>query len=211
MNFRVHLVSTQSDDVVRDALAALPKCAFVVHANTYIENVPRAPGTAFVSPANSLGFMDGGVDMTLSRVMFPGVESRVKAAIKRRGRMCDHGPFLVVGEALSVPTGTEDGVWLISAPTMLLPCEVRGTKNAYRAMYAALREAQRISNLTDVYTTAMCTGVGRMDLAEAIGQMQDAYDDVAAGRESRYGSDWKDAVRDQPNVYQRYIFGGKEI
>ena len=29
---------------------------------TDVREVPQLPGTAFVSPANSLGFMDGGID-----------------------------------------------------------------------------------------------------------------------------------------------------
>ena len=52
---------------------------------TDVRDVPAGPGTAFVSPANSLGFMDGGIDFVLSRFMFPGVEASVKAAFAREG------------------------------------------------------------------------------------------------------------------------------
>lgn len=42
-------------------------------------------GTVFVSPANSLGFMDGGIDRVLSREMFVGAESAIRAKITELG------------------------------------------------------------------------------------------------------------------------------
>ena len=48
------------------------------------KDVPRV-GAAFVSPANALGFMDGGVDWVLSRLMFPGVEGPLRARIRELG------------------------------------------------------------------------------------------------------------------------------
>jgi hypothetical protein len=34
--------------------------------------------TYYVSPANSLCFMDGGIDLALSRIIMPGIERKVK-------------------------------------------------------------------------------------------------------------------------------------
>ena len=75
-----------------------------------IQDVKRK-GAAFVSPANSLGFMDGGVDYTLSREMFPGCEKEVKKKIWELAAQDPEGghktllgrPYLRVGSALWVP------------------------------------------------------------------------------------------------------------
>jgi hypothetical protein len=38
--------------------------------------------TYYVSPANSLCFMDGGIDLALSREIFPGIEKTVKNIVQ---------------------------------------------------------------------------------------------------------------------------------
>ena len=68
---------------------------------------------AVVSPANSFGFMRGGVDGVYTRVFGEGVESRLQAIIRTLP-----AEELPVGEALIVPTGHTGIPWLISAPTM---------------------------------------------------------------------------------------------
>lgn len=76
-----------------------------------------------VSPANSFGWMRGGIDGIYSRWL-PGIEDRVRAAIAaaypagRRGE-----PELPIGSALIVPTAVASPAWLISAPTMRMPGE----------------------------------------------------------------------------------------
>ena len=69
-----------------------------------------------VSPANSFGFMRGGVDGVYTRVFGEGVESRLQAIIRTLP-----AEELPVGEALIVPTGHSGIPWLISAPTMRRP------------------------------------------------------------------------------------------
>jgi O-acetyl-ADP-ribose deacetylase (regulator of RNase III) len=39
--------------------------------------------TYYVSPANSLCFMDGGFDYALSRIIFPNIEAEVKQIVKK--------------------------------------------------------------------------------------------------------------------------------
>jgi O-acetyl-ADP-ribose deacetylase (regulator of RNase III) len=74
---------------------------------------------AVVSPANSFGWMRGGIDGVYSRWL-PGIEDRVRAAIA-----AEWGGELPVGETVLVPTGIEPPApaWLISAPTMRQPGE----------------------------------------------------------------------------------------
>ncbi|MBB3662534.1 O-acetyl-ADP-ribose deacetylase (regulator of RNase III) [Prauserella sediminis] len=72
---------------------------------------------AVVSPANSYGWMRGGIDAMYAKA-FPGIEQRVRSAV-----LAYHGGELPVGEALAVPTGEPTPAWLISAPTMREPGE----------------------------------------------------------------------------------------
>ncbi|KAA9166830.1 phage tail protein [Amycolatopsis acidicola] len=72
---------------------------------------------AIVSPANSYGWMRGGIDAVYARA-FPGVEQNVRSAV-----LALHGGELPIGEAVVVPTGEPAPAWLISAPTMREPGE----------------------------------------------------------------------------------------
>jgi O-acetyl-ADP-ribose deacetylase (regulator of RNase III) len=90
---------------------------------------------AVVSPANSSGWMRGGIDAVYARA-FPHVEAHVRSAV-----LALHGGELPVGEALVVPTGEPEPQWLISAPTMRLPGELlpHDTVHPYLAARAVLR------------------------------------------------------------------------
>lgn len=128
---------------------------------------------AYVSPANSYGIMDGGIDALLS-ARFPHVETRVQAAIAQVGIL------LPVGHALVVETDDPDVPYLICAPTMELPSRVGHTSNAFRAMLALLTAAERYNAENDdaisfVAVPGLCTGVGDMEPETAALQMARAY------------------------------------
>lgn len=91
---------------------------------------------AVVSPANSFGWMRGGVDAMYARA-FPDVEQQVRSAV-----LAYHGGELPVGEALLVPTGVPGPPdWLISAPTMRQPGQQlpSDTVHPYLSARAVLR------------------------------------------------------------------------
>jgi O-acetyl-ADP-ribose deacetylase (regulator of RNase III) len=171
---------------------------------TDVREVARSPGTAFVSPANSLGFMDGGIDYTLSRVMFPGVEQLVKDAIAQQGVPTMLGRMhLPIGRAVVVPTPGHDGGLLVSAPTMWLPQDVRGTRNAYHATYAALAAASD-AGAGLVVLPGMATGCGMVPADEAVAQMARAHRDFARGRPAAHGQ--QEIVAEQPLWYENTEF-----
>lgn len=72
---------------------------------------------AYVSPANSFGIMDGGIDIALA-ARFPLVESRVQDAIALRGEP------LPVGHCLVVDTGDFD----VPFPSRVSQGAARGIK-----------------------------------------------------------------------------------
>jgi O-acetyl-ADP-ribose deacetylase (regulator of RNase III) len=129
---------------------------------------------AYVSPANSYGQMDGGLDWLLRERFGMQIERDVQAAIQARGGK------LPVGEALVVETGDPDVPYLISAPTMETPAIVLHTQNAYYSMRAVLGawkefEAASPGCMRSIGVPGMCTGVGRMRPESAAAQMHRAY------------------------------------
>src|SRR5689334_15250017 len=66
---------------------------------------PTGKKIYFVSPANSLGFMDGGIDLAYSRIMFPGIELKVKNRINELGKVNLLGrKYLPIGSAIIINT-----------------------------------------------------------------------------------------------------------
>ena len=145
---------------------------------------------AIVSPANSFGFMDGGLDDKLTRRFGLALQERVQAEIARR-------PLreLLVGEALVVPTGCGQTPWLIVAPTMRVPMRLRQSVSAYLAMKAILcaaishREAPPIQRIA---VPGLGTGVGRLDFETCARQMHAAYSEIVMGTPS-YPKDFAEA------------------
>ncbi len=128
---------------------------------------------AYVSPANSFGMMDGGIDAVLVQ-RFPRVERRLQSVIGNLGGM------LPVGDAVVVETGDTDVPYMIAAPTMEVPSYVGASNNAYLAMLALLNAVDRFNAANDdvVETVAipgLCTGVGAMSPETAAFQMAQAY------------------------------------
>ncbi|WP_055589838.1 macro domain-containing protein [Streptacidiphilus griseoplanus] len=68
---------------------------------------------AWVSPTNSRGRMDGGVDAAVKRYLGAGIQLRVQRAIRSR-----FAGSLPVGSAVCVPSGAVKPRFLISTPTM---------------------------------------------------------------------------------------------
>lgn len=127
---------------------------------------------ALVSPANSYGFMDGGIDAAYSAFFGPELQARVQEAINRRPE-----GYLPVGASLAVRTGHERIPFLIVAPTMHTPEEVP-SGNCYRAMRAVLRLMEVETEIGgEVYCPGLATGTGRVPPDEAAEQMFRAYSD----------------------------------
>src|SRR5262245_52878699 len=71
---------------------------------------------AVVSPANSFGFMDGGIDYLYSSFFGWRVQDRLQKLIRER-----HHGELLVGTAEIVETDNAKIPYLIAAPTMRVP------------------------------------------------------------------------------------------
>ncbi|AOS60968.1 putative phosphatase, C-terminal domain of histone macro H2A1 like protein [Actinoalloteichus hymeniacidonis] len=142
---------------------------------------------AVVSPANSYGWMRGGIDALYART-FPAAEENVRSAV-----LAYHGGELPVGEALLVPTGVNSPRWLLSAPTMREPGErlAGDTVHPYLAARAVLRlwvegtlehGAPVRRAVRTIAMPGLGTGVGGVDPATCARQVAAAWDEVFALR-----------------------------
>lgn len=137
---------------------------------------------AIISPTNSFGFMDGGIDAVYTYQFGEGLQDRLQALIAE-----DHGGELPVGMAVIVPTNHPDIPWCISAPTMRVPRDVADSVNAYLAFRAALRvvlehNARGLPPIRRLLSPGLATAVGRMPVGRCARQMRAAWDRVLSPR-----------------------------
>lgn len=133
---------------------------------------------AIVSPANSFGYMDGGIDLVYSHFFGWDLESALKTLIREQ-----HFGELPVGQAIILPTGHKAIPWLVSAPTMRVPSGIGRTLNVYLAFRAALiavvhHNANGATPIQSLLVPGMGTGVGDVLPERAARQMRLAYDNI---------------------------------
>ncbi len=118
-------------------------------------NLLEAKVDAIVNPANSQGFMGGGVAAAIQKIGGNEIE---QAAIEQAP--------ISVGQAVLTTAGSLPYKGIIHAPTMEHPSEPIPAKQVEMATLAALRLADE-KNLTSIAFPGMGTGVGRVDVDEA--------------------------------------------
>jgi O-acetyl-ADP-ribose deacetylase (regulator of RNase III) len=133
-----------------------------------------------VSPANSLGFMDGGIDIYYMQ-LFPGIQNTVQDKIRSFGIISALGrPILPIGSAMIVPTKSPKCPLLACVPTMFLPENINGTQNVYWAMRGLLTLLEtKIEDNTNLTIAVPCfgTGVGKLSALESATQVKKALTD----------------------------------
>ena len=135
------------------------------------------PFDAIVSPANSFGFMDGGIDAIYSKRFGWDLQDRLQAKLRRE--LDGECP---IGQAVIIETNHPQIPLCISAPTMRVPEPVHHTVNAYLALRAALRAAKADPRIKTVLCPGLGTAVGRMSDDRCAVQMYAAYEVVVLGQ-----------------------------
>lgn len=133
---------------------------------------------ALVSPANSFGYMDGGIDLLYSQFFGWELEAGLKQLLAEQ-----HYGELPVGQAVIVPTEHKQIPFLISAPTMRVPCNIQNTVNVYLAFRAVLIEVLAHNRTTkqpieSLLCPVLGTGIGGVEPERAAYQMRQAYDAI---------------------------------
>ncbi len=158
---------------------------FINEKNVEIINadITKIKCDAIVSPANSFGFMDGGLDYQLSERFGWNLEKRLQEIIKKLPEA-----ELLVGQALLLDTNDVEIPFLISAPTMRVPTNfnIDTSINAYLAMKAILIKAISTTEISTVAIPGLCTGTGRMKADIAAKQMFQAYKEIILGEKMNF-------------------------
>jgi len=149
-----------------------------------------------VSPTNSFGFMDGGIDREMTARWGPHVQERLQERIRTR-----HHGELLVGAADIVPTDHDAMPFCVAAPTMRVPMVLTETVNPYLATRAALLLVQH-GVLDDgrairdvvrrIAFPGMGTGIGSVLSVICARQMRAAIEAVVLERGS-FPASWHDA------------------
>ena len=174
--------------------------AKTIKIQDYIPNPNKK--TYYISPANSLCFMDGGIDYALSRIIFPEFEIEVKNTVKQLGITSIVGkPYLPIGSSIII---NKDNKSLVIAPTMLLPQNVSNTKNAYYATMAILHNilVNKKENLEDIdiLFPSLCCGYGKMDEETSIQQIMEGIRDYKDYKPKIIN---QNIIVNEPNLYDQ--------
>jgi O-acetyl-ADP-ribose deacetylase (regulator of RNase III) len=163
---------------------------------------------AVVSPANSFGFMDGGLDMLLSQRFGWQVQERLQNLIATK-----HHGELLVGTAEIVETDNPQIPFLISAPTMRVPMILRDSVNPYlaaRAVFLLIKHGTFASGkykgegiadyVQSVVFPGLGTGVGRVGPNTCANQIRIAIEEFVLDQ-YEFPTSWAEAQTRHQKFY----------
>lgn len=141
---------------------------------------------ALVSPGNSFGYMDGGLDYLISEIVGWDIQRKLQEYIKERTL----GEILV-GQAVPIEANDKSRFsYVICAPTMRIPMILGADSiNVYLATKAVF-SCMKGSALKSIAIPGMGTGVGKVPPNVCAAQMRQAFEDVFY---STYPKTWKEA------------------
>ena len=131
---------------------------------------------AIVSPANSFGIMDGGLDLAIRNELGFQVETDIQEVIVNKY----HGE-MPIGSAEIINTNHDNWSYMIAAPTMRIPENIAFTLNAYNAFRAILIAINSFNDskpnrpIKSLICSGLGTGIGSMEPVKCAAQMRAAY------------------------------------
>jgi O-acetyl-ADP-ribose deacetylase (regulator of RNase III) len=140
--------------------------------NFYEGNIMDLEADCVITPGNSFGFMDGGIDGVFRSHFGKIVEKRVQDQIKR-----ERFGELLIGQAIVVPTDNEKIPELIYAPSMRVPMKVPDPKSIYLATRVGIDLAFSRGNM-DILIPGFGTGTGMVLPNWAIAMMVAGIEDA---------------------------------
>lgn len=161
----------------------------VKEVSVFCGDIRQLEAEAIVSPANSFGFMDGGIDALFCQMFGIEIQARVQSAIKT----FSHGELLV-GQALMVPIPDPiitRIIFLIAAPTMRTPRRIVDF-DAVRLSTRAALQCAKDCNVQSVIMTGMGAGSGGVPPRECAIMMRKGFDDVFIPQP--FPSSWREAA-----------------
>lgn len=190
------------------ALAWETYCGELEGVEVHRGNILNLKVDAVISPANSFGFMDGGIDMAYSQHFGWHAQNQLQEQIKEH-----HHGELLVGRAEIVETNDSNIPYLIASPTMRVPMILTESVNPYLAAraalllikhnrfeYGALKGEQISDAVQSVAFPGLGTGVGRVAPEKCALQVRTAIKEVVFG-EYEFPSSWADAQMRHQQMY----------
>jgi O-acetyl-ADP-ribose deacetylase (regulator of RNase III) len=135
---------------------------------------------AFVSPANSFGIMDGGIDGYIAK-RYPEAVKSLHMGLEAIGG------YLPVGNALPVLTLDDDHPWMISAPTMEYPKRITDPMVVYNVMRSILQVGDAYNSDFTIAIPGLGTATGGIAPGLAAHLMWRAWED----HQRQLTPDWK--------------------
>ena len=183
-------------------------CGDLPHVEIYHGSILDLSIDAIVSPANSLGFMDGGIDLLYSHSFGWQVQEKLQKIIKEK-----HHGELLVGQAEIVETEISQIPFVIAAPTMRVPMILKDSVNPYlaaRAVFLLIKhgkffsgncQGEKISDFVQsVAFPGLATGIGRIGFNTFARQMQKAIEDFVLDKKD-FPVSWVDASEKHQELY----------
>jgi O-acetyl-ADP-ribose deacetylase (regulator of RNase III) len=149
-----------------------------------------------VSPANSFGFMDGGLDLHISKKLGWSVQKRLQEKIRS-----EFNGELLVGQVAGIITLSDEVPFVISAPTMRVPMILpKDSVNVYLAAKAIFKYIKIHPIIQVVTIPGLGTGVGQVPFDVCARQMRAAYNYIFLFKE-RFPETWNQAQADHQRLY----------
>ncbi len=165
----------------------------------------------FVSPANSFGFLDGGIDNEIRKYYEREHNIDVQRVVQEKIYK-DFDGELLVGQAIYVPFHEINRVKkipdLIVAPTMRVPMSLENDSvNVYLAARAIFKTLKlNKSKINSVSISGLGTGIGQFPYNLCAKQMRKAYDNFWLG-EHTFPPTWGEAQDRHQLLFSDTIIG----
>lgn len=163
---------------------------------------------AVVSPANSYGFMDGGIDLLYSHRFGWQVQEKLQKLIREK-----YQGELLIGQADIVETENLQIPFVISAPTMRVPMILKDSVNPYlaaRAVFLLIKHGIFFDGefknepvnkfVQSVAFSGLATGIGRIGFNTCARQMRRAIEDFVFDKNT-FPQSWVDASAKHQELY----------
>lgn len=138
----------------------------IIHSS--LENLKEYD--CIVSPANSFGLMDGGIDLAITNYFGIQLMKRVQEYIIK-----EYAGEQPIGTSFIIETNNDKHPYLAHTPTMRIPMIIKNTDIPYQAMKAMLIEINKRKNIKSVACSGLGTATGGVPYNIAAKQMALAY------------------------------------
>lgn len=182
------------DDLIEVSVIDLDSFVVSAYANAFsshknfkfkVDHIfANGPGT-LVSPANSYGIMDGGIDKDYLEYFGIPISLRIEDYIENF-----HAGKLEIGDSQIVPTRDEIYPYIVFAPTIERPGELASSESVYSASKAIFQDilihnyrlndvsSSNLASIKTILMPGLGTGFGNLDARSSAFAVKQGYEYV---------------------------------